>query len=77
MSGNYLLDTSILIELFAQDANVLAQLEKAENTYIPSIALGELHYGARKSTRTEKSLEQLEQLASQVVILPCDAETSY
>jgi predicted nucleic acid-binding protein len=39
MSGNYLLDTSILIELFAQDANVLAQLEKAENTYIPSIAL--------------------------------------
>ena len=77
MSGNYLLDTSILIELFAQDANVLARLEKAENTYIQSIALGELHYGARKSTRTEKSLEQLEQLASQVVILPCDAETSY
>jgi tRNA(fMet)-specific endonuclease VapC len=77
MSGNYLLDTSILIELFAQDANVLARLEKAENTYIPSIALGELHYGARKSTRTEKNLEQLEKLASQVVILPCDAETSY
>jgi tRNA(fMet)-specific endonuclease VapC len=77
MSGNYLLDTSILIELFAQDANVLARLEKAENTYIPSIALGELYYGARKSSRTEKNLEQLKQLASQVVVLPCDAETSY
>jgi len=77
MSGNYLLDTSVLIELFAQDANILAQLEKAESTFIPSIALGELHYGARKSARTEKNLEQLEQLATQVVILPCDAETSY
>ena len=77
MSGNYLLGTSILIELFARDANVLALLEKAENTYISSIALGELHYGARKSSQTEKNLEQLEQLASQVVILPCDAETSY
>jgi tRNA(fMet)-specific endonuclease VapC len=77
MSGNFLLDTSILIDLFAQDANILAQLEQAQNIYIPSIALGELHYGARKSSRTEKNLEQLEQLASQVVILSCDAETAY
>lgn len=77
MSGNYLLDTSVLIDLFAQDANILTQLEKAESTFIPSIALGELHYGARKSSRIEKNLEQLEQLAAQVVILPCDAETSY
>ena len=77
MSGNYLLDTSILIELFAKDAEVLARLGKAESTFIPSIALGELHYGARKSSRTEMNLEQLEQLASTVVVLPCDAETSY
>jgi tRNA(fMet)-specific endonuclease VapC len=77
MSGNYLLDTSVLIELFAKDKNVLARLESAESTFIPSIALGELHYGARKSSRTEKNLEQLGALASQAVILPCDAETSY
>jgi len=77
MSGNYLLDTSILIELFAQDKDVLSRLEQTESTFIPSIALGELHYKARKSSRTEKNLEQLEKLASEVVILPCDAETSY
>ena len=77
MSGNFLLDTSVLIELFAKDQDILAKLEKAESTYIPSIALGELHYGARKSSRIEKNLEQLGQLASEVVILPCDAETSY
>jgi tRNA(fMet)-specific endonuclease VapC len=77
MSGNYLLDTSVLIELFAKDTVVLTRLEKAESTFIPSIALGELHYGARKSSRTEKNLEKLEALASEAVILPCDAETSY
>src|SRR5574341_1703225 len=70
MSGNYLLDTSVLIELFAQDKDILARLAKAKSTFIPSIALGELHYGARKSSRTEKNLEQLEQLATKVVILP-------
>ena len=77
MSGNYLLDTSVLIELFAKDKNVMARLECAESTFIPSIALGKRHYGARKSSRTEKNLEQLEALASQAVILPCDAETAY
>jgi tRNA(fMet)-specific endonuclease VapC len=77
MSGNYLLDTSVLIELFAGAAEILARLEKAESTFIPSIALGELHYGARKSSRTEKNLGQLEQLAAQVVVLPCDSQTSY
>ena len=77
MSGNYLLDTSVLIELFAQDKDILARLKGTESTFIPSIALGELHYGARKSSRTEKNLEQLEQLATKVVILPCDAETAY
>ena len=77
MSGSFLLDTSVLIELFAQDGNVLTRLEKADSTFIPSIALGELHYGARKSSRVEKNLEQLEKLASQTAILPCDAETSY
>lgn len=53
MSGNFLLDTSILINLFARDTQVLARLEKAESTFIPSIALGELHYGARKSSKPE------------------------
>jgi tRNA(fMet)-specific endonuclease VapC len=67
MSGNFLLDTSVLIDLFAQDKDILSRLEKAESTFIPSIALGELHYGARKSLRTEKNLEQLDQLANQVV----------
>ena len=60
MSGKYLLDTSIIIDLFANDEVVIGQLEAAENTFVPSIAVGELHYGARKSTRAKKNLGQVE-----------------
>ncbi len=43
MSGKYLLDTSIIIDLFANDEVVIGQLEEAESTFVPSIAVGELH----------------------------------
>jgi len=45
MSGNYLLDTSVLVELFAKDSNILAKLKEAESTFIPSIALGNYTMG--------------------------------
>jgi tRNA(fMet)-specific endonuclease VapC len=41
MSGKYLLDTSIIVELFANDRAVHKRLEKAESVFIPSIAVGE------------------------------------
>jgi tRNA(fMet)-specific endonuclease VapC len=77
MSGNYLLDTSILVDLFAEDEIIKAQLAKVENTFIPSIAIGELYFGARKSVRAEKNIQQIEQLVIASVVLPCDGETGY
>ncbi|QLE40566.1 type II toxin-antitoxin system VapC family toxin [Nostoc sp. C052] len=52
MSGRYLLDTNIIIALFANDIAVDNQLVNAEEIFIPSVAIGELFYGARKSGRT-------------------------
>ncbi len=49
MSGRYLLDTNIIIALFANDIAVNNHLVNAEEIFIPSIAVGELFYGARKS----------------------------
>lgn len=71
MSGSYLLDTSIIIDLFAKDETIKARLEKAENTFIPSIAVGELYYGARKSARVEKNIQQIEQLVIASMVLSC------
>ncbi|MBU0512291.1 MAG: type II toxin-antitoxin system VapC family toxin [Chloroflexi bacterium] len=77
MNGKYLLDTSIIVELFAEDEVVIEQLRKTESTFIPCIAIGELYYGARKSTRQTENLKQVERLVVTGVVLPCDGETGY
>lgn len=47
-AGRYLLDTNILIALLAAEPPVTAALRAATAVFIPSIALGELFYGAAK-----------------------------
>ncbi len=39
MSGRYLLDTNIIIALFADDADVKERLEQVAEVFIPSIAI--------------------------------------
>lgn len=72
----FLLDTNILIALFAQEANVLQQLQQAIYIVLPCIALGELPYGARKSGRVAANVQRIDDLAAQNHILNCDAETA-
>ena len=55
MSGRYLLDTNILIALFADETAVKEKLAQASEVFIPSIAVGELYYGAWKSQMTSHS----------------------
>ena len=76
MSGRYLLDTNIIIALFASDASVIYNLAQANEAFIPSIALGELHYGARKSGRSQENLGRIEELVASSTIIECDAETA-
>jgi len=42
MGGKYLLDTNILIALFADEVVVKDNLAQAKEIFIPSIAIGEL-----------------------------------
>ena len=72
----FLLDTNIIIALFAQDAGVLQQLQQAISVFLPCIALGELYYGARKSGRAAANVQRVDDFASQNVILNCDVETA-
>jgi tRNA(fMet)-specific endonuclease VapC len=53
MSGRYLLDTNIIIALFADEASVRTNLAQADEVFIPSIVIGELYCRARKSGRTQ------------------------
>ena len=76
MNGKYLLDTNVVIALFANDSAVKNNLAKADEVFIPSIAIGELCFGARKSARVEENLERIDEFVANNVVLACDAETA-
>ena len=76
MSGKFLLDTNIVIALFADEAIVKDNLAQTNEIFIPSIVIGELYYGARKLGRVETNLARVRELAGGSTILVCDAETA-
>ena len=75
-SGRVLLDTNIVIALFAADPGVRRGLEQAESVYLPVIALGELFYGALHSTRAEDNIAHLQAFATAATVLSCDPATA-
>jgi len=76
MTGKYLLDTNIVIALFAKDENVLAQLKTAEEVFVPSIVLGELYFGANKSGRVKSNIVRIDEFAAENQVIMIDGETA-
>jgi len=75
MSGRFLLDTNIVIGIFAKDSGVVDHLAQAAEVFVPSIVLGELFYGARKSSQAHANIARIEEFAGDTVVLACDAAT--
>ncbi len=65
-----------VIGLFAGQASIISYLQQSDEMFIPSIALGELHYGAWKSGRVQQNLERIEEFVADVTIIDCDAATA-
>ena len=76
MSGSYLLDTNIVIALLAKDPAVNQHLTEATEVFVSSIVLGELYYGARKSSRVESNIQTVDQFAAASRVLVCDSTTA-
>jgi tRNA(fMet)-specific endonuclease VapC len=77
MNGKwYLLDTNIIIALFAQEIAVQARLAETPATFISLITVGELYYGARKSKQTEKNIHRIDEFVANTLVLPCDTLTA-
>lgn len=76
MNGKYLLDTNIIIALFAEEQSVLSRIAQTDAICISNIVLGELYYGARKSTRVDNNIRRIDEFATVNTILECDQETS-
>jgi tRNA(fMet)-specific endonuclease VapC len=77
VSGRYLLDTNIVIALFAGDQSVLDHLKGVSEIYIPCIVIGELYYGAQKSSQTSKNRKRVDAFVASNTILACDAVTAF
>jgi len=72
MNGRYLIDTNIIISLFAKDSQIHNRLSMAEEVFVPCIAVGELYYGAYKALKQKENLDRLEEFALNNTVLPCD-----
>jgi len=76
MTGKYLLDTNIVIAIFAGVTDVLERLAESNEVFLPTIVLGELYYGARKSTHVDANLARIDDLAASSALLGCNLDTS-
>ncbi len=76
MSGSVLLDTNILIGILAKDEAILSRLVETDAVFLPSIALGELYFGAFKSAHPDDNAERIDSLAASTAILYCDGTTA-
>jgi tRNA(fMet)-specific endonuclease VapC len=75
-TGRFLLDTNIVIALFAGEVAVQQRLTESGEVFVPSIVLGKLYYGAQKSTRVTENLARIDEFVASSTVLPCDTATA-
>jgi tRNA(fMet)-specific endonuclease VapC len=76
MSGRLLVDTNIVIALFAGEPAAINRLEQRPELFLCVPVLGELRYGALASSRVEENLARLDGFSRRVLLLPCDSGTA-
>lgn len=74
MNGNYLLDTNIAIAILERKIDF--QGRHSAKGFLNTLVLGELFFGAEKSSRVGENLERLQHLKRVFPVLACDAETA-
>ena len=74
----YLLDTNILIYTIRNRPMSIRRAFKKHSGQmaISAVSLGELVYGAEKSTQTERNLNDIDGLVSRLKVLPFDQEAA-
>ena len=75
-SGKHLLDTNIVIAMFADEAAIQERRKNADKVFLPSPVVGELCYGARKSSRPIENLTRVNRLIQDFQVIPCNLETA-
>lgn len=76
MNGKYLLDTNIIIAIFAKDHRIHNRLANSEEVFVSCITMGELYFGACKSIKIEENLARMDEFATNNTVLACDTDTA-
>lgn len=76
MAGELLLDTSIIVDALAGNREAQNVISSSERAYVPSIAMGELFFGAERANRRAAELARVERFAVANEVLPCDLVTA-
>jgi tRNA(fMet)-specific endonuclease VapC len=76
MSGKYLLDTNIVIALFQGEQPILDKINQIKSVFTPSIVVGELYFGAFKSSKIKENVTRINEFALKNEILSCDQHTA-
>ena len=71
MNGD-MLDTNVIIKYLAGDEAAKRLLESTSDISVSVIVVGELQYGAQKSSRTESNLALFSSFLSSFTIIPID-----
>ncbi len=74
----YMLDTNILIYTIRNRPTKVRQAFKKHSAFLAmsTVTLGELIYGAEKSTQSARNLEDIEALAARLDVIPFDSEAA-
>lgn len=75
-NGRYLLDTNIIIGMFAEDKAIQEKVQNTEKLFLASPVVGELYYGARKSSRPMENLTRVNRLTQRFPLFSSNLETA-
>lgn len=76
MNGDYLVDTNVVIALFANEPSVEDRFNQAERIHLPVIVLGELIYGAKYSRHPEENFRKIQDFRQMCESQWIDEETA-
>jgi tRNA(fMet)-specific endonuclease VapC len=71
-----LLDTNVVVALLAGEEATRARFAGAGPSFLPSVVLGELVFGAHKSTRVKENLARIDAFVRDVPVIPSDADVA-
>lgn len=76
MTGDILIDTTVVVAHLRGVATVSERLAQAQTRYLSAIALGELHFGLWRSARREENRVQLARWLQAIVLLSVGSATA-